>query len=81
MNTTARPLTALTLLTLIAAALATVFLLREGPTVMQIVQLEPVHMTAPRVPAAGVVQLPLVEVSARRSDATRLVAAPMRNPV
>ena len=75
MTTTARHLT---LLTFATAALATVFLLHEGPTV---VQLEPVHTTAQRVPAAGVVQLPLVEVSARRSDATRLVAASLRNPV
>jgi len=81
MTTTARRLT---LLTLTTATLATVFLLHEEPTV---VQLEPVHVTAKRVPAAVVVQLPLVEVTAHRSsDATRVAhdapaAVPMRNPV
>lgn len=81
MNTTARHLT---LLTLTTATLAAVFLLHESPTV---VQLEPVHMTAKRVPAAVVVQLPLVEVTARRgSDATRVAdeapaAMPLRKPV
>jgi hypothetical protein len=81
MHTTIRRLT---LLTLTIATLAAVFLLHEGPTV---VQLEPVHVTAKRVPAAAVVQLPLVEVTARRgSDATRVadeapLAMQLRKPV
>jgi hypothetical protein len=81
MNTTARHLT---LLTIATATLAAVFLLHESPIV---VQLEPVHVTARRLPAAEVVQLPLVEVTARRgNEATRVAheapaAAPMRKPV
>ncbi len=62
MNTTARRLTPLTLT---AATLAALFLLHNGPTV---VQLEPVHVTGQRVPAATVVRGPLVEVTARRAD-------------
>ena len=64
----------LTSLTLIAATLAAAFLVQSARAATPVVQLEPVHMTAQRVPAAraAVVQLPRVEVTARRADVREL---------
>jgi hypothetical protein len=64
----------LTPLTLIAATLAAAFLVQGARAETTVVQLEPVHVTAQRVPAAraAVAQLPLVEVSARRVEAKGL---------
>ena len=60
----------LTPLTLIAATLAAAFLVQGARAAMPVVQLEPVHVTARHVPAvrAAVVQLPRVEVTARRAE-------------
>lgn len=67
----------LTPLTLIAATLAAVFMVQGARAAMPVVTLEPVLVTAQRVPTAraGAVQLPRVEVTARRVDVAGLQAA------
>jgi hypothetical protein len=66
MNITQR----LTPLTLIAATLAACFLVQSARAETPVVRLEPVHITAKRVPAnpITVVRLPRVEVTASRAQ-------------
>jgi hypothetical protein len=66
----------LTPLTLIAATLAAAFLVQGARAATPVVQLEPVQVTAHRVPAgrAVVVQLPRVEVTALRARVVQLPA-------
>lgn len=67
---TTRHLTPLTTpLTLVVATLAAAFLVQGAKAAPPVVRLEPVHVTAQRLPAGrvAVVQLPAVEVVGRRT--------------
>ena len=79
MNTAQR----LTSLTLLFATLAAALVIHGAQPSPQVVQLEPVHMTAQRVPAvqAVVVHLPAVEITGRRAGAEASVFARQRPAV
>ena len=76
MNTAQR----LTPLTLLFATFAAAVLVHGATPAPQVVQLEPVHMTAQRLPSvqAAVVVLPAVEITSRRAGSDAGVFARQR---